>query len=233
MIQKQKTSENFKYIPFTDRKYRIYRDGTIYSEYSQKIITGKCISKTNKRLLLDASIDSKRHSLLVNRLVYFVWTFNPLLKNKGTFQDFQKMPFLIHVDGNLQNNSIDNLEMKFSLSDVATWSNINFPQKFQKMLEVKRTTTILKEHQSSILGLIKKGVAYPTIGKQFNYSSMVIYRFAKINRLTNIRPNGKPKLSKQDVLDIRNSHLSGVELAKKYNISPTGICKIRKNKTYN
>lgn len=223
-------NKTFKYIPFTDKGYRIYKDGKVYSEYSQEVISGKCISKTNKRLLLDVSVEGKRESMLINRLVYFVWIFNPkVLKNKGTFKDFKKMPLIVHKNGKLQDNSIDNLEPKFSLSDVATWSNLKFPSKFKKFLEVKRTTTIKEEHKNEILRLIKEGTSYPKIGKQFYYHPMIIYRFAKINGLTNVRPNGKPKLSKEDIIEIKSSKLSGIELAKKYNVSQTTISKKKKS----
>ena len=225
--------KTFKHIPFTDRGYRIYKDGKVYSEYSQKVIEGKCISRTNKRLLLDACVEGRKESMLVHRLVYFVWVFNPeVLENKGTFKDFKNMPLIVHKNGKTQDNSVDNLEPKFSLSAVATWSNLKFPSKFEKFLETKRTTTIKEEYKDEILKKIKEGIPYPKIGKQYYYHPMIIYRFAKINGLIGIRPNGKPKLSEEDKMQIKNSKMLGIELAEKYNVSPTTISRVKKsNKT--
>lgn len=44
--------------------------------------------------------------------------------------------------------------------------------------------------------------------------------------------NPQSKLSESAVVEIRNSNLNGVELARKFNVSKSAICLIRKNRTW-
>lgn len=86
----------YTYINGYDRVYRIYIDGEVWSVRSGKFLKQEK-SKGYKRVTL--SLKGKKKRFQVHRLVAMYFIENPLNK-----------PCVNHIDGNKENNNLNNLE---------------------------------------------------------------------------------------------------------------------------
>lgn len=86
----------YTYINGYDRTYRIYIDGEVWSVKSGKFLKQET-SKGYKRVTL--SINGKTKRFQAHRLVAMYFIENPLNK-----------PCVNHIDGNKENNELNNLE---------------------------------------------------------------------------------------------------------------------------
>lgn len=218
-------------ISFADRNYLVYNDGTIWSEWSNRYIKGKCISGDNKRLVIDVRVNGKTESLLIHRLVFFFHYYNKKIikKENPTMNHFKKMPLIYHISGDILNNALSNLKSVLNRKTLSQLIYKEFPEKF-----VGRPGTSKIKGADAIFckKALLKGESYASIAKIVNTSDMAVFRFAKFNNLIGNRQNGTPKLTAAQVLKIRKSNLPGVSLAKMYNVTETCISRVRNNKTY-
>ena len=218
-------------LTFADRKYLIYDDGKIWSEYSNDYIKGKSISSDNERKVIDIKVNGKRESLLINRLVFFFFYYNPriLKKDYPTMNHFKQMPLVYHANGDILDNSIQNLKSMLTRSMLSIEIYQKFPEKFTQREGVSQ---IQEDRAAYCIKELKKGTSYSKISTTLNTSDMSVYRFAKSHNLIGKRSNGTPKLTHRQVLYIRKTTLTGKALALKYRVTETLISRVRTNKTY-
>lgn len=218
-------------ISFADRKYLVYNDGTIWSEFSNRNIKGKTVSGENKRLIVDIKVNGKKESLLINRLVFFFHYYNPkiLKKENPTLNHFKKMPLVYHVNGDVIDNSLSNLKSMITRKMLGELIFKEFPEKFTQRKSISKIQGI---NANYCIRALKNKESYASIAKNINTSDMAVYRFAKLNNLIGDRSNGRPKLTPKQVLQIRSSNLSGKTLSTKFKVTETCISRVRRNKTY-
>ena len=165
-----------KNIPFTDKIYKINKEGRVWSEFSFDYITGKSISSTNKRLTIDVRVDGVKKSLLIHRLVYFVYKYAPKLnKSVITFKDFKEMPLIYHKNGNITDNYLYNLQLVKTREELG--------KKTSKQGTTRRVSTITGKDAERTIEWIKKGKTRKFISSMIDKSTMSVYRFAKANNL--------------------------------------------------
>jgi hypothetical protein len=82
-----------------ERKYKIYEDGRVFSEYTKKFLK-LLTKKTNKHITISLKINNKATHFVVNSLIYTSF------KNIIPYGYYVK-----NIDGNYVNNHINNLEL--------------------------------------------------------------------------------------------------------------------------
>lgn len=219
-------------IPFTMKCYEVSNTGSVRSfnvmgQSGFRLLKGKTVAEGNERRLIDAVIQELelRKSLLVNRLVFFCHYYVPVVLKKklkdATWDEFLAMPLIVHVDGNVENNHLDNLEAKLTHAEVASWAYKTFPQKFK--LPIK-TSVIQGDDAILCSKLLKQGISYPEIIKKLSVdmSEMAVQRFNLAHKISPNRPNGKPKLTAEQKASIPalSIKMSRSQIADKF-----GVCK--------
>jgi hypothetical protein len=202
-------------VPFTTRCYEVSNTGLVRSfnktgQNGFRLLRGKILAPNNKRRLIDAVIDilEERKSLLVGRLVFFCHYYVPMVLNKklseATWQEFLNMPLIVYLSGDVEDNHLGNLAAMLTHAEVAQWANKTFPRKF---IIPKRGSVIQGDDAILCTELLKQGVSYPEIAKQLSVSvsEMTVQRFNLANEISLGRPNGKPKLTEEQKIEIKKS----------------------------
>jgi len=163
--------------------------------------------------------DAHGHMLqtTVHRLVALAFIPNP-----------DSLPDVNHIDGDKSNNVVENLEW-VSVSDNAYHAhNVLGAYNAYKALTEEQVLAIRAderpEHEiAQDYGMTQSHINSIRIGKAYkNYGG-------KTERVGRRRQR---KLTPEQIADIRTSSLKGVELAEKYGVAPSTICKIKKGLRY-
>ena len=162
--------------------------------------------------------DGHRHTLqtTVHRLVALAFIPNP-----------DNLPEVNHIDGDKSNNVVENLEW------VTRDDNRRHAIEVLDAYGFNRSLT-----KEQILSIRLDGRPHHVIADDYGLEQTTI---SAIKRGKTYRtypgPTGKSakrqrKLTSEQIIDIRTSTASGVELARKYGVSTPTICKIRKGQRY-
>jgi hypothetical protein len=92
--------------------YIINRNGTIFSKKRNKYL--KPYDNGKGYLRVDVSINDKRKTYTVHRLVAEKYIPNP-----------NDLPQVNHIDGNKQNNNVENLEWTDNMNNCQSWNKLN------------------------------------------------------------------------------------------------------------
>lgn len=151
-----KTSKyNLKY------NYYVTKTGKIYSEYSKKFLSAQLDKDGYEKVRL-ISTDGARHRYSVHRLV--LENYNPV--------DGMETLQVNHIDGDKQNNNLNNLEWVTCQENILhAYKNNLHSQKGEHNNATKLTENNVKD---IIQLLLKKELTQKEIGKQFGVSEDVI-----------------------------------------------------------
>lgn len=151
-----KTSKyNLKY------NYYVTETGKIYSEYSKKFLSAQLDKDGYEKVRL-ISTDGARHRYSVHRLV--LENYNPV--------DGMETLQVNHIDGDKQNNNLNNLEWVTCQENILhAYKNNLHSQKGEHNNATKLTENNVKD---IIQLLLKKELTQKEIGKQFGVSEDVI-----------------------------------------------------------
>lgn len=153
----------------------------------------------------------------VHRLVAEAFIDNP-----------KNLPEVNHKDGNKSNNEVKNLEW------VTKSENVRHAITELDAFGFNRTLT-----EEQVIAIREDTRTEAEIGKEYGLSQRTINAIRTGKTYKSFGgPTGRVgrkrqrKLTREQVLDIRTSELSGVELAEKYGVSAPTICKIRRGERY-
>lgn len=151
-----KTSKyNLKY------NYYVTETGKIYSEYSKKFLSAQLDKDGYEKVRL-ISTDGARHRYSVHRLV--LENYNPV--------DGMETLQVNHIDGDKQNNNLNNLEWVTCQENILhAYKNNLHSQKGEHNNATKLTENNVKD---IIQLLLKKELTQKEIGKRFGVSEDVI-----------------------------------------------------------
>lgn len=151
-----KTSKyNLKY------NYYVTETGKIYSEYSKKFLSAQLDKDGYEKVRL-ISTDGARHRYSVHRLV--LENYNPV--------DGMETLQVNHIDGDKQNNNLNNLEWVTCQENILhAYKNNLHSQKGEHNNATKLTENNVKD---IIQLLLKKELTQKEIGKQFGVNEDVI-----------------------------------------------------------
>lgn len=211
---------------FKNTTYSVSSTGYVYNEYSGKIL--KPFPNNNGYLTVDLFHNTVKERISLHRLVAI--TFIPNLENK---------PFVNHIDGNKQNNCVDNLEWCTPSENSKHAIDIGLVLRGEDKSTAKLTEKDVLEIQTAF----EEGVKDFILAKRYNVSSGVISAIrlgrswkhvsGKVFRPSG--PNPVKKLTAEDIPVIRQYFKDGLndaEIARKYNIARGTINQIRQGKTW-
>lgn len=162
--------------------------------------------------------DSHGHTLqtTAHRLVALAFIPNP-----------DNLPEVNHIDGDKSNNVVENLEWVTRDDNHRHAVEVLDAFGFNRSLTREQVLSIRLDDRPHHVIADDYGLTQPTISA---------IKRGKTYR-TYPGPTGKPvkrqrKLTPEQIIDIRTSTASGVELARKYDVATSTICKIRKGQRY-
>lgn len=140
-----------------DLKYNYYVDelGRIYSEATHKYLSAQ-LDKDGYEKVQMISTDGKRHRYSVHRIV---------MENLNPVEDMEKLQ-VNHIDGNKQNNKLENLEWCTCQENILhAYAHNLHSQKGERNNQSKLTEENVKE---IIQILLSKKYTQKEIGRKFN-----------------------------------------------------------------
>lgn len=211
---------------YANSYYSVSNLGNVRNDTTGKQL--KTFSSNNSYCQLDLFHDTVRERVLVHRLVAIV--FIPNLENK---------PFVNHIDGNKQNNCVDNLEWvtpsENSIHAIETGLVLRGEEKSSAKLTTADVLAIqegfrlgvkdfeLAEHYGVTSGVISS----IRLGKTWKHVSGEV--FSKSG------PNPVKKLSAEDIPVIRDMFAKGfndAEIGRQFKVARGTINQIRQGKTW-
>lgn len=220
-------------VPFTDKPYTVFSDGQVYSEFSKRFIKPTNLGAKNKRKKVTLCIDRIRYTVLVNRLVYFMFKYAPkVLKTKNpTFKQLLEMPMVAHRDGDYNNNRLENLILFVSYTELGKWSSIHTPVKTRV---IRESSSFPKSDIPAIKERLIAGESYKSIAQGYNCSDMSVVRLVKRLGLNLGRSNGHDRFTQDDIKRIRElkGTVSNKSIAIEFEVSESAISRVLKGKTY-
>jgi len=143
---------------YKNSQYYITDDCRIYNSITKRflnpyqVLNGR--SKTKKYLGLNLHIDGKQTNVMYHRLIAEAFIPNP-----------NNLPQVNHIDGNLLNNSLDNLEWV-----SASYNNIH------AITNGLRPCKLNQQKADEIRDLINKGIKPKEIMKLYDIKSTMFYK---------------------------------------------------------
>lgn len=211
---------------FKNTTYSVSSTGCVYNEYSGKIL--KPFPNNNGYLTVDLFHNTVRERVLVHRLVAIAFIPNP--ENK---------PFVNHIDGNKQNNCVENLEWCTPSENSIHAIETNLSAKGSGKTLAKLTEADVLEIQEAF----EQGVKDYVLAEKYGVTSGVIssIRLGKTWKHVSGKvfepsgPNPVKKLTGEDIPQIRQYFKDGLndaEIGRKYNVARGTINQIRQGKTW-
>lgn len=161
--------------------------------------------------------DGIQHQTTVHRLVAQAFLDNP-----------QNLPEVNHLDGNKANNNVENLEWVSESDNVRHAIDVLDAFAFARTLTEEQVLDIRSDTRTERAIAKDYGLSQTAVNKI--RAGETYKKFAgKTLRVGKARQR---KLTQEQIVDIRTSKLSGVELSKKYGVSRSTICRIKKGLRY-
>lgn len=215
-----------EYIPLSiNNNYSINKKGDVYSYYTNKILEQRNNKKGYPTIYL--TINGKGISKVVHRLVAQTFIPNP-----------NNLPQVNHIDGNKENNSVENLE----------WCTNEYNMRHSWELGLRKPlkgneigTSKLLEHE--VIGIYESEDNSYKLSEKYNVSTSLINLIRSdkvwshvtksktkgIQPLNNLRNN---KFSLEEVCDIYEKDGKNKDIAKEYSVSESTIKSIRNGNSY-
>jgi len=207
--------EEWKDILGYEGLYKVSNLGNVFSYHSNKMLNP---SKNNKGYgLVKLYKDGKIKTQTVHRLVMKAFVPNPLNK-----------PDINHLNSNKMDNRLINLEWcteqenilyAFKVGEIKIKKGLDSPFSIFNQLDIDNIVIMLKSNMTA-----------SAIAKIYKCSIPTICSIAQVNNINLSRKHIGRKLSKNNVLQIRNLYstmkYTYKELGIKFKVSPTTIQKI-------
>ena len=155
-----------------ERKYKIYEDGRVFSEYTKKFL--KLLTKKNYEdayAYVDLRVSKKIRSFNIRKLVYRL--FCGSIETKG---------YVINIDGDYKNNHISNLKL-FAHNEAK--KEIKYDKKIWKPIENYEGRYIINK-KGQIMSLIKGNILQDNHRARFEQSYITHGLIDKDGNRTNI-----------------------------------------------
>ncbi len=163
--------EDWRILPGFNKRYQVSNYGRVrsfaYNKKDGKILTGDEINGFN---LIQISKPGFSKKVYVHKLVAELWVSKPS----------DKHTFVTHVDGNLKNNHISNLE--WHSRETLTEKHREVAKKRAKNPRHKRIIRNSKLEESDIVllkSMLQRGVVQAKIAKMFCISEMQVTRIKR------------------------------------------------------
>lgn len=214
------------YIPLSiNNNYHISRKGDIYSYYTNRMLKQRNNKKGYPSIYL--TINGKGTTLVVHRLVAQTFIPNP-----------ENLPQVNHIDGNKENNSVENLE----------WCTNEYNMKHSWEIGLRESlkgtdigTSKLLEHE--VIEIYESEESSYKLSKKYNVSTSAINlirsdeiwshitedKIKGVQPLNNFRNN---IFSLEEVRDIYEQDGKNKDIASVYNVPESTIRSIRNGNSY-
>lgn len=212
-------------------KYYVTKDGNVYSDVSKKWLKPWRAGRGYLQVQLVNSLN-KGQNFLLHRLVLMMYQPNPYMNELQ----------VNHIDGNKQNNSLENLEWVTATENMkhAIETNLLKPPRGITHGMSKLTEEDIK---AIILLLLEEKTTQKEIAKQFNVLENTISRIKSKKRWEHLVKDinftvskNKRKLTKNDVTEIIYLLLEGIlshpQIAAKFKVTSQTINSIKNKDTW-
>lgn len=212
---------------FRNTTYSVSSLGNVYNSYTGKML--KPFPNNNGYLVVDLFHNTVRERVAVHRMVAITFIENP-----------ERKEFVNHIDGNKQNNRVDNLEWVTPSENSTHAVQTGLSAKGEDKTLAKLTEKDVLEIQAGF----EAGVKDFELAAKYGVTSGVIssIRLGKTWKHVSGKvfapsgPNPVKKLSGDDIPTIRqmfSEGLSDADIGRKYNVARGTINQIRQGKTWN
>lgn len=170
--------EQWKEIPFTDKKYEISNYGRVKS-YCYDKINGRVVKPGNIKGFFNVSlrVDGKKKSFLVHKLTAEL--FIP--------KDIEEQSVVIHLDWNKQNNHVSNLQWVTKDESYKRMHAV-LQESRKKAGKLVTSSKLTAEDVSLLKGLLEKGIKQSVIAKMFCISEMQVTRIKRKENWAEVEP---------------------------------------------
>jgi len=167
-------------VPDTNRCYQVSNYGRLKSYINNpkegRIIKG---SDVNGFKLVQITMEKGKKRSYIHKMVAEIWIPRPS----------DKHIYVSHIDGNLANNHINNLEWHTKESMAKKYSILGKERQQDPKYPKYRTSSKLKESDVALLkSMLEKGVVQSKIAKMFCISEMQVTRIKRGENWGHVKP---------------------------------------------